>query len=379
MAASFVVLVAVAIVALLTALAIAHVRYWRRRLYVATDYEHEQVLDTEDGCTIVLRRLPRPDRPILGPPVLMVHGLCANHRNNDLDPDHSLARHLHAHGRDVWLVTLRSGHPMPTWRARSRVAFDHMVEHDIPLAIREVLRQTGAAHLDYVGYSMGGMLMYAAVAHPEVCEQIRRVVVVGSPPILRTPWLLRGPMVLAARLPRSLVPTIHTRFFATAFAFASEIVFTPAHRLLAGDRSAIRRGVVSRAMVAAIADMPGPLVADFCGWQARRDGRVTYRGTPVLDLLPAADMPALFVAGSLDPLGRVEGMRAAYDAWGADAKQFLELGRATGARSDYSHGDMVLTAHAADEVFEPIARFLAPDAPAASAVVAASNACSLAS
>src|SRR5687768_5109781 len=106
------VLVALVVLAVIAVLGIAHVVYWRRRFHVATDYDHEQVLDTEDGCTIVLRRLPRPSGEIVGPPVLMVHGLCANHRNNDLMPDHSMARHLRARGRDVWLVTLRSGHTM---------------------------------------------------------------------------------------------------------------------------------------------------------------------------------------------------------------------------------------------------------------------------
>lgn len=352
-------LVAAGILAIVVMLVVAHVTYWRRRFFVATDYEHEQVLDTEDGCAIVLRRLPRPDGDIVGPPVLMVHGLSANHRNNDLVPDHSIARHLRACGRDVWLVTLRSGHSMRTWRARSRVRFDHMVEHDIPLAIREVLRQTSATQVDYIGYSMGGMLMYAAIANPDVCEQVRRVVVVGSPPILRVPWLLRGLMILGARLPRSVVPTIHTRFYAGAFAFASELVFTPFHRLLAGERAAIRRGLVPRAMVAAVADIAGPLAADFCVWQARHGGHVTYRNTPVLDLLPAAEIPALFIAGALDPLGRVEAMRAAFESWGAAEKQLIVLGREHGAKSDYSHGDMILTAHAREEVFEPIARFLA--------------------
>lgn len=360
-------LVALVVLAALIVLTVAHVAYWHRRFYVHADYEHEQVLDTEDGCTIVLRRLPRPDGAIAGPPVLMVHGLSANHRNSDLVPDHSLARHLRAAGRDVWLVTLRSGHPMRTWRARSRVRFDHMVEHDIPLAIREVLRHTGAEQVDYIGYSMGGMLMYAVVAHPEVCQQIRRVAVVGSPPILRVPWLLRGLMHLGARLPRWLVPTVHARFFSTTFAFAADVVYTPAHRFLVGDRTAVRRGVVPQAMVSAIADMAGPLVADFCMWQAGKGGHVTYRNTPVLDLLPAAEIPALFVAGTHDPLGRVESMTAAYEAWGATEKQLLVLGRAHGARSDYSHGDMILTAHAAEEVFEPIARFLAADAVAQAA------------
>jgi polyhydroxyalkanoate synthase len=351
---------ALAILAVFVLLAVAHVAFWRRRLYVHAEYEHEQILETEDGCTIVLRRVPRAaERAVSGPPVLMVHGLSANHRNSDLMPDHSMARHLAAAGRDVWLVTLRSGHAMRTWRARRRVRFDHMVEHDVPLAIREVLRQTGAAQVDYIGYSMGGMLAYALVAHADVCEQIRRVVIIGSPPVLRVPWALRGVMMIAGRLPRVLVPTIPTRFFAAAFAFVSDVLFTPLHRLLAGDRAAIRRGLIPQAMVAAIADIEGPLAADFCRWQSRKGGHVTYRDTPVLDLLPAAESPALFIAGVLDPLGRVEVMRAAFEAWGGKDKQFLALGRAHGSRFDYSHGDMILSQHAVEEVFEPVAQFLA--------------------
>lgn len=353
-------LAALVVLALFVVLAIAHVAYWRRRLYVPAEYEQEQVLDTEDGMAIVLRRLPRAGCAVSGPPVLMVHGLCANHRNSDLMPDHSMARHLAAAGRDVWLLTLRSGHTIRrTWRARARVRFEHMVEHDVPLAIREVLRQTGAAQVDYVGYSMGGMLAYAIVAHADVCEQIRRVVIIGSPPVLRVPWALRGVMLIAGRLPRALVPTIPTRFWATAFAFVSDALFTPMHRLLAGERAAIRRGLIPEAIVAAIADIDGALAADFCRWQITNDGHVTYRNTPVLDLLPAAEIPALFIAGMMDPLGRIENMRTAFDAWGAKEKRFLALGRAHGHRFDYSHGDMVLSQHAVQDVFEPIAQFLA--------------------
>lgn len=355
-------LVGLLIAAVILALFAAHVAYWRRRFYVATDYAYEQVLETEDGCTIVLRRLPRPDADAgIAPetvPILVVHGLSANHRNGDLVPEHSMARHLRAAGRDVWLLTLRSGHAMRTWRARGRVRFDHMVEHDVPLAIREVLKQTGAAQLDYIGYSMGGMLAYAMIAHADVCELIRRVVIVGSPPVLRVPWLLRGVMRLVARLPRFLIPTIHTRLFATAFAFVSEVAFTPFHRMLVGERAAVRRGLVSQAMVSAIADIPGPLAADFCSWQAASGGHVRYRNTPVLDLLPAAEMPALFIAGAIDPLGYVEAMRSAFESWGASHKQLLVLGRAHGSRHDYSHADMILSQHAPEEVFAPIARFL---------------------
>ena len=42
-------------------------------------------------------------------PVLCVHGIGIDHRNNDMVPQVSIARHLREAGHDVWLLRLRSG------------------------------------------------------------------------------------------------------------------------------------------------------------------------------------------------------------------------------------------------------------------------------
>src|SRR5687768_11595496 len=99
---------AIGALALGACIAWAHHAYWTRRLRVVTDYAELHRLATEDGSAIELRRL-RSNAESELPPVVLVHGLATSHRNHDVDPDFSLARYLEAQGRDVWLVTLRSG------------------------------------------------------------------------------------------------------------------------------------------------------------------------------------------------------------------------------------------------------------------------------
>src|SRR5436305_5201673 len=90
-------LVALAAIAILAGATWAHLRYWTKKLELALDYADLVILDTPDGASIELRRVPIPatatKRDDL-PPVLLVHGLAANHRNQDVHPDYSLARYL---------------------------------------------------------------------------------------------------------------------------------------------------------------------------------------------------------------------------------------------------------------------------------------------
>ena len=105
-----------------------HLRFWVARLSLPLPYAVEEVLQTQDGARIELRRVPRPGDGATRsglPPVLLVHGLAANHRNQDLHPDCSLARHLAASGRDVWLLTLRSGRAL-RWAERKQARFAAM-------------------------------------------------------------------------------------------------------------------------------------------------------------------------------------------------------------------------------------------------------------
>ncbi len=356
---------ALALVATLLLAGWLHLLYWTRRLRHPLEYRETRRLETGDGATIELRRAP--SEPSAGPaaealpPILVVHGIAANHRNQDLTHDESLARHLAAIGRDVWLVTLRSG-LAPTSRADARrKTFGAMVAHDLPRAVDEILAATGAAALDYVGFSMGGMLLYAAIGRTVPVARIRRAVFVGSPgeiiPYLPLPRAL-------GRLPAALVPTLPLRVGARAFAFLSEWFSTPIHGLVVNPHN-VADGVTRLALVNVIEDMPAALNVDFLRW-ATTGGEVVLDGAPVLDGLAAIDAPALFLAGSVDRLAPPAAVRRAFEAWGREHpaldKRFVILGRDYDARHDYGHGDLAVGARVGVEIFPLVARFLGPEA-----------------
>lgn len=337
----------------------AHVRFWERRFSLPLPYASYEKIACADGAYVELRRVPIPEGVARAelPPVVLVHGVAANHRNHDMHPDYSLARHLAALGRDVWLPTLRSAHPgiLPGYDVR----FESMAKEDIPRAVEAVLAHTGAQHVDYVGFSMGGMLIYAALDRTVPRRLIRRLVIVGSPaevrPKLPVPRLVRF-------VPRFLMPRVPFRFGARIFAFASEWFTTPWHGWVVNTRN-VAKGITRLALVDCIEDIPAGVLYDFAQWSSG-DGIVRVDGEPVLPGLAAMDMPAFFVAGSVDALAPPREVKHAFDVWGRDhpavPKRFVVLGRDYGSQEDYGHGDLALGAHVGVELFEPIARFLGP-------------------
>ena len=344
-------------------LAWAHLRYWVRRLTLALPYVTSEVLATADGARIELRRVPIPgDVEIAAlPPVFLVHGLGANYRNQDLHPDFSLARHLASLGRDVWLLNLRSGLGRWTRAEAARVRFAAMVHHDVPLGIATVLARTGAEVVDYVGFSMGGMLLYAALCRTVPEAQVRRAVLVGSPGRISAPALL---LPLLRRVPRWLVPASRYKRMAHGLAFASEWIGSPFHRMLYNSTN-VSVGLTRAALVNMIEDIPASLNADFLEW-AVSGGDIRVDGARVLDGLARVRVPALFFAGNADQMAPPASVKSAFEAWGCEregvVKQMLVMGKDFGFRADYGHGDLAMGTHAAEELFGPIARFLEGDA-----------------
>ncbi len=341
-----------------------HYRYWVGRFRLELEYELEERIATDDGSAIELRRVPASlEREREGPPVLLVHGLALNHRNHDLREDLSLGRHLAKSGRDVWLLTLRCGREDLTWSEERRASYERMAKHDVPLGIAEVLRRTGAEQLDYVGFSMGGMLLYAALGRFVDPQCLSKVAIIGSPAAIFAPLAMLA--AVARLVPQWIVPTIRLRILSRMIAFAAEWVATPIHHWVYNPRN-VDRGVAAEALVNGFVNIPGKLAAEFVRWAA--DGRVVrYGDAPVTDGLRAVDRPVLFLAGAADRLAPPSAVRLAYDAWGTDAgeveKSMRVVGVEQGAAADYGHGDLVIGRFAEQDVFDPVVEFLG-DGPA---------------
>ena len=333
---------------------VAHYRFWVRRLTLPMRYARFDRLETEDGSAIEMRRLPPPSNPE-SPPVLLVHGVAANHRNLDAEPERSLARVLSEAGRDVWLVTLRSGRADAGSR-EPPATLVAMARYDLPLAVEHILQTTYAKQIDFVGFSMGGVVLCGALADSLTEVSIRRAVVLGSPGVIHPPHRALG---LISRLVRALVPAFPLRFAARMSAFAADILVTPVHRWVCNPAN-IAPGSAGRAMVNLIEDVKMAQIRDFADWIAA--GTVQLEGTNVLDRIGDVAIPVLFLAGSADRLAPPSAVQRLHDAWGSRTrveKQLVVVGEGHGAVTDYGHGDLVVGRHVVNDVFVPIRDYLA--------------------
>jgi len=154
---------------------------------------------TSDGVLLGMRRYPRSGAP----PVLLLHGLAQNLAGMDIPvAGHSLARHLHDGGYDVWLGNFR-GHGRPPHNSglgpRPARVDDYGVL-DAAAFVQRVSRATGRRPF-VIGHSMGGIAMYIhlqgcrydaehrVVAEPELAVSrnaaLAGLVMMGTPPKLR--------------------------------------------------------------------------------------------------------------------------------------------------------------------------------------------------
>jgi poly(3-hydroxyalkanoate) synthetase len=118
------------------------------------------------------------------PAVLLVHGLSTDRFTFDLHPERSLARTLSAQGFDVFVGELR-GHG----RSESPTLFgaknfdwglEDYLTNDLPTILHAIERETGESQVHFIGHSMGGILLYAALGRPELRSRIRSGIAVAS-------------------------------------------------------------------------------------------------------------------------------------------------------------------------------------------------------
>jgi len=283
-----------------------------------------------------------------GPPVVLVHGLGANHHNFDFRPEVSLARTLQEEGWDVWIPELRGdpGTTAPSRRARRSYDFDDYVDQDLPAALDLIQDQTGARQVHWVGHSMGGMLLYAALdRYP---ERVSAGVTVCSSAVFSEPsgihrvvqrahWLIEG----RGRVPfRALANT--TRVLGRA---------NPVIRRVA-NRDNLDRPLLRGLARHALNDLSLPLVAQGSQW-LHAGVLVDRAGEP---FVVEVEVPVLVLGGAADQV--IDADDAATTCEALPACTYQLLGTEGGMSTDYGHVDSLLGLSSAAEVYPVIAGFL---------------------
>ena len=167
--------------------------------------QEEISVRTEDGWTLSLTRYrPRPQafpQPLLGVPLLLVHGYTQNRRAWSSG---EFVKSMLYFGADLFLLELR-GHGKSGIEQQRREArangtelpedldylwdLDSHLLFDLPAAIAEVKRVTGRERIFYCGHSLGGILGYA---YATLFDDLQGLITIGSPSdFARMPLWLR--------------------------------------------------------------------------------------------------------------------------------------------------------------------------------------------
>ncbi|MBI4962586.1 MAG: alpha/beta hydrolase [Desulfomonile tiedjei] len=331
--------------------------FWNWYYASPTSQDETHFIRTKDGWPLAIHRY-RADKPTIGHPVVLCHGLSSNRYSFDLPSGPGLARYLSKSGWDVWVPELRgSGMSARPGLGYSDVPYawgfeDHLRE-DVPAIVDFVLEKTGSPSLHWVGHSMGGMLIQAHLAaggNPPVAS----AVAIGSPAdftkvkandlksLLKAKPLLQliplSPLGIVARLGIPLVPRVGLGFF----------------------NAANVEPEISRKTVALAAEplASSKLWLDFSRF-VEAEKFANELGEPYLTNLPSSKVPLLRIGGAKDMLAPPDSLIPDFAREESSAEsRCTVLGKASGCEEDYGHVDLMVGLRAASEVFPLILQWL---------------------
>jgi pimeloyl-ACP methyl ester carboxylesterase len=326
---------------------------------------------TDDGWRLGIRRV-RPVNPDPGKlPVILCHGLGLNGTFWTITDNH-LPDQLAARGYDVFIFDFRGSGESTRVGTLGRINsvarqtfllewgegawnVDDIVRHDVPAVLDYVRAVTGHSRVNWVGHSLGGMLLFPFLEFTPEPQRVANFVGMGSTitladapqrPMLRANRGLRalGRVVSTGRLGR---PLMYFRFPGLEridqFYYTSENV----------DRQTIAR------FYGYTLEDPGPsALRQFdpyleYGHFLSADGRIDYSA-----LLGRVNTPTLLVAGENDCMSDIPSTALTFKALGSPDKTLLRFGKRDGHVADYGHCDLVWSRYAPREIFPPVIDWL---------------------
>jgi pimeloyl-ACP methyl ester carboxylesterase len=343
----------------LALLALAVVLYFVGHFVFRDDRRPDEVHFTQaaDGHELGLWRVRPKGDGRQAVPVVLQHGLGANHRDFDLEDRCSLAHYLARHGYDCYLPALRGCGPSRyrKWSHPDKWAidFDKFVELDLPAVFAKVEQLTGAKTFHYIGHSMGGMIGYA-LAQGEQAARLRSLTAVASPcffehmqhfaPVLRLRPLLKVFVVIR----QSILTTMQASIVYFFPKLAGNYVVNPEN---------VDGALMARASVNLIEDMPRDLLLQFGRWV---EDRVfgSHRPEPWQTHLHKIQVPIYCLGGTADFFCPPAANDQVVNHVRSPKKQYRRFGKTHGHQADYGHGDIVVGQTAPQEVWPTILDWL---------------------
>ncbi|UXY54756.1 alpha/beta fold hydrolase [Pseudomonas tohonis] len=277
----------------------------------------------DSSVELVITRLGLPGHEEQrGVPVVLLHGSFSNRRFWYSPKCLGLGPYLARAGFDVWIAEMR-GHglsPRNQDYRRNRVA--DYARYDLP-AIGAFVREQTAQAPHWIGHSLGGITLAAALGgHYLAGEHAASVALFGSQ-ISRVYWPLKVPPVEWSG-----------RFLLKRLA------------VLSGP--GLKRGPE---------DEPIGIGLESLRWHglfgrfgdAERDW---WKG------LAEVDVPVLAVGAAGDQQDPAWACRKLLEQFGSETKQFLCLSRENGFADDYGHIEMLVSKHAQQEVWPLVEHWL---------------------
>lgn len=324
---------------------------------------------TGDGWLLAIHHLAGQG-PKKRHPVLMVHGIAANHLHFDLDERHSLARAAARRGFDVFLLDLRgaglSRRDPTITRPKQQYGFADYAERDLPAAMSYILEQTQTASLHGVGHSMGGMLLYSAAVRAR--QEIHSIVSIGTPLVSQLNGGLAGRERRLLQLAASLTPAANftlpsQRHFPLRRLLGVAGLMMPLSSRLANNLLLNVANCDAKAMVKiarqGIHDIPIQLIAEITQAMAQTRSRQQTDGPYAFEAqLQQITAPVFALSGAADRIAPPSSVVAAIDLLATRDIRYRQMGIAYGDRADYGHADLLIGRNAPEEVYPLILDFL---------------------
>ena len=310
----------------------------------------------DDGWEIAVRRYrPRGERR-LKTPVILQHGLGANHRDFDLDDKHSLALLLASEGYDCFLPDLRgiggSRYRKAGWPNKWHINFDDFVQRDLPAVIDHILAQTGAKKVHYIGHSMGGMIGYA-LCMGDYATKIKTMTSFAGPamfdgmshfkPLVRWSWALNP------------FPAIHNGVWGRILAPLSYLFPVVGNKVVNPEN--MNRAVLANACANVLAPVPRRLLLQFGGWVELGEWG-SHLPESYQSGFERIKTPIYCLVGTKDFWCPLKAITPVTERVSSRKKRLRVFSKENGDSADYGHGDIVVGRTAPDEIFPTVRAWL---------------------